>query len=126
MPGSEAANPHLHARQGRCRAALSVSMQVGLVLVLTGTRCLIASSLSGTVMDESFISLSEVRVKLLLQSKQAPQRSVFTDKEGVFTFSDLAPGEYTVRVDSQAFISVEIHDIHIDGVEDHHLRRILL
>lgn len=76
--------------------------------------------------SKSFISLSEVRVKLLLQSKQAPERNVFTDKEGVFTFSGIAPGEYTVRVDSQAFISVEIHNIHIGEAEDRHLRRILL
>src|SRR5260370_28790838 len=63
MPGSETAN----RSRGNCRVALSVSMQVGVVLVLTGTRCLNAGSLSGTVMDESFVPLSEVQVKLLLQ-----------------------------------------------------------
>jgi len=101
-------------------------MQFGIALVVAGARCLTASSLSGTVINEGFVPQSGVPVKLLLESKRALQQSISTDKNGVFTFSDLAPGDYSVRVDSSPFLSVEIQNIHIVEGEDRRLRRILL
>src|SRR3982751_6402551 len=124
---SEAPDPHANARRrGGRGVTITASKRIGVALLLAGARCLMATSLSGRVMDESFHSLAKVRVNLLLERKQEPQWSVFTDEEGVFTFPDVAPGEYTVRVNFIAFLSAEIHNIHVNEAEDHHLRRILL
>jgi hypothetical protein len=127
MPVSETADPRAHAgRSARCDVALSASMKIAFALVVASTQCLAASSLSGTVLDESFSPLSGASVQLLPQTKQAPLLRVSTDAKGAFTFSGLASGKYTLRVSFSAFINFELQNIHIGEAEDHRLRRILL
>lgn len=77
-------------------------------------------------MDEAFLPLSGVSIKLSLEGTVSPQRKVWTDKDGVFTISDLAPGKYTVRTDFANYNAVEVHGVVVGDREDRHLRRILL
>jgi hypothetical protein len=127
IPVSEIADAHMSMRsRDHSRMDLCASMHVLMFLLVAGTQCLSASSLSGIVMNEGFVPLSGVRVMLLLETKQEPQRMVSTDDKGAFTFSHLAPGDYSVRVDHFGFVRAEIENIHITEGETHRLRRILL
>jgi Carboxypeptidase regulatory-like domain len=107
-------------------------IRTGIPFLLLGTRCVAASSLSGSVFSEEFAPLAGIEVELLFEGRQKPQsrpaaqRSARTDDKGAFTFSDLAPGDYAVRVGSYPFTSVEIHDIHVAETKNRRLPKIIL
>ena len=68
---------------------------LALVLALASFLCAQTASLRGQVTDESGAVVPAASVTLTLA--EGPSRSTAADGRGVYTFTGLAPGEYTVR-----------------------------
>jgi hypothetical protein len=112
-------------RKQRQRVTISAPVLFEIIFALVGIQAVYAASLTGTVMNEAFVPLSGVSIKLSMEGNLTPLRTVLTDKSGVFTISDLAAGKYTVRATSYGYDIFEVQGVLL-GSEDHHLRRILL
>jgi len=110
-------------RKQRQRVTISAPVLFEIIFALVGIQAVYAASLTGTVMNEAFVPLSGVSIKLSMEGNLTPLRTVLTDKSGVFTISDLAAGKYTVRATSYGYDIFEVQGVLL-GSEDHHLRRI--
>jgi hypothetical protein len=77
-------------------------------------------------MDEGFNPIPNVSVKLSPENKRALPLDTSTDQNGVFLFSGLVSGDYTVTVNYLGFLPVAITNVHIVDAQDVRLRRILL
>ncbi len=67
-------------------------------------------ALEGIVMDEEAAPLPGVRLSL---SRKGPIKALYSDVEGRFSFSELVPGEYNLRVELDGFITADCPAIEI-------------
>jgi hypothetical protein len=71
------------------------------------------SSLSGSVTDVSGALVPDARVAVRNNATHA-ERSITTSESGTFTLTNLAPGDYSVRVEKAGFETTMLGDVHVD------------
>ena len=86
--------------------ALLVAMLFGSVLSLSGHAQLSNGTIRGTVTDATGAVLPNATV-VLVNEGTAEQYTQPTNKEGYYTFTDLVPADYTVKVSAASFDSWE-------------------
>jgi len=79
----------------------------GVLVVCSWAVCAVAQTLpsavvAGTVVDEVDAAVTEVLVTMTTGDGAAVQDAT-TDAQGAFSFSDVAPGSYVIRVDVAGF-----------------------
>jgi hypothetical protein len=91
-----------------------VRLQCALALLLCHTAAFAqnAASLTGQVTDPSEASVPGAVVTLSGANKSLRQ---VTDVEGRYSFSALAPGQYTIRVTAPGFSTFEMQDVEVSG-----------
>src|SRR5437867_5912588 len=83
------------------------------VLVLTASAQLPNSTLNGTVTDPQGAAVASAKVSLLNQGTGVT-REISSDTQGFYTFANVVPGDYTVRVGSPTFATAEIKDVRLE------------
>jgi hypothetical protein len=71
------------------------------------------STLNGTVTDPQGASVANVKVTITSQTTGV-SRDTTTDAQGFYTFTNLAPSEYTLRMEAQGFGTAETKDIRLE------------
>src|SRR3979490_878122 len=71
------------------------------------------SSLSGTVTDTSGAVVPNAQVTIHNNATLA-DRTITSNESGVFTLTNLSPGDYSVRVTKAGFQSSTLNDVHLD------------
>jgi len=72
-----------------------------------------SSSLSGTVTDASGAVVIDAKVAVRNAATSA-ERSITTNEGGGFTVTNLASGDYSVRVEKSGFETTTLSDVHLD------------
>jgi hypothetical protein len=93
------------------RSALSLSLVV--VLCVAVSAQLPTSTLNGTVTDPQGAVVASAKVTIVSQGTGVA-RDTTSDPQGFYTFANMAPGDYTVRVESPTFGKAEIKDIRLE------------
>lgn len=83
------------------------------VLALSATAQLPTSTLNGTVTDPQGAAVASAKVSLLNQGTGVT-REISSDTQGFYTFANVVPGDYTVRVGSPTFATAEIKDVRLE------------
>src|SRR2546425_3683799 len=84
-----------------------------LFLSLAAMAQLPTATLNGTVTDPQGAAVAGTKVTLLNQATGV-SREATSDAQGFYTFANVAPGDYTVRVESPAFAKAEVKDIRLE------------
>ncbi|HKO20235.1 MAG TPA: carboxypeptidase-like regulatory domain-containing protein, partial [Acidobacteriaceae bacterium] len=71
------------------------------------------SSLSGTVTDATGAVVPDAKVTARNNATLA-ERAIGTNAGGEFTLTNLAPGDYTVRVEKSGFETTSLSDVRLD------------
>jgi hypothetical protein len=71
------------------------------------------SSISGTVTDTSGALVPNAQVTIHNNATLA-DRTIATNESGAFTLTNLAPGDYSVRVTKTGFQNTTLNDVHLD------------
>ncbi len=79
-----------------------------------------ASSLSGTISDASGALVPKANITLRNSATRAEVRAA-SNENGNFTITNLAPGSYSIRVESAGFQTTELNDVHLDPNIGRHL-----
>jgi hypothetical protein len=85
-------------------------------LVVTATSILAqsdTSSLSGTVTDTSGAVVPNAQITIHNNATLA-DRTIESNENGVFTLTNLTPGDYSVRVTKTGFQTSTLNDVHLD------------
>src|SRR5258708_40247044 len=77
-------------------------MRAVFLFVLLLQSAVYAQSVRGTVTDASHKPLSQASIQLT-QSETNRRRTAVTDELGIFTISNLAPGEYRIEAEHAGF-----------------------
>ena len=72
-----------------------------------------SSSLTGSVTDVSGALVPDAKITVRNNATLA-ERSITSNESGSFTLTNLAPGDYSVRVEKAGFESTTLHDMHLD------------
>ena len=83
------------------------------VLVLSATAQLPTSTLNGTVTDPQGAAVASAKVSIVNQATGVV-RDTTSDAQGFYTFANVDPGDYTVRVESPSFAKTEIKDVRLE------------
>jgi Carboxypeptidase regulatory-like domain/TonB dependent receptor len=83
------------------------------VLVLSATAQLPTSTLNGTVTDPQGAAVANAKVSITSQATGVV-RNTTSDTQGFYTFANVDPGDYTVRVESPSFAKTEIKDVRLE------------
>ncbi len=86
------------------RCLLGVSLIA--VLVLSATAQLPTPTVNGTVTDPQGAAVASAKVTLLNQGTGVT-REISSDTQGFYTFANVVPGDYTVRVESPTFAKAD-------------------
>ena len=84
-----------------------------LILSLAATAQLPTSTLNGTITDPQGAAVAGTRVSITSQATGV-SRETTADSSGFYTFANLAPGDYTLRAESQSFAAAEVKDIRLE------------
>ena len=84
-----------------------------LFLSLAAMAQLPTATLNGTVTDPQGAAVAGAKVTLLNQATGV-SREATSDAQGFYTFANVAPGDYTVRVESPAFAKAEVKDVRLE------------
>src|SRR5437867_8143075 len=84
-----------------------------LFLSLAAMAQLPTATLNGTVTDPQGAAVAGAKVTLLNQATGV-SREATSDAQGFYTFANVAPGDYTVRVESTSFAKAEVKDIRLE------------
>ncbi len=93
-----------------------VSFIIGLCIALTGLPAFAqsdSSSLSGTVTDTSGAVVPNAKV-VVHNAATRTDRDAVTNSVGSFNIPNLAPGDYSIRVDSSGFQTTTLDNVHVD------------
>lgn len=71
------------------------------------------SSLSGTVTDTTGAVVPNAKV-VVHNSATRTDRDTITNGDGNFNITNLAPGDYSIRVDSSGFQATTLDNVHVD------------
>jgi hypothetical protein len=71
------------------------------------------STLNGTVTDPQGAAVGSAKVTITSQAT-GQWRETTTDADGFYTFANLAPGQYTLRVEHASFATGEVKDIRLE------------
>ncbi len=85
-------------------------------LLVTATAILAqsdTSSLSGTVTDTSGALVPSAQITIHNNATLA-DRTITSNESGAFTLTNLAPGDYSVRVTKAGFQNTTLNDVHLD------------
>jgi hypothetical protein len=72
-----------------------------------------SSSLSGTITDSSGAVVTDAKVTVRNAATSA-ERSITTNEGGGFTLTNLASGDYSVRVEKSGFETTTLSNVHLD------------
>lgn len=84
-----------------------------LVLSLAAIAQLPTSTLNGTVTDPQGAVVGNAKVTITNQATGVSREGT-ADGSGFYTFANMAPGLYTLRVESPSFAAAEVKDIRLD------------
>src|SRR6267378_2739234 len=84
-----------------------------LVLSLAAIAQLPSSTLNGTVTDPQGAVVGNAKVTITNQATGV-SREATVDASGFYTFANVAPGLYTLKVESPSFAAVEVKDIRLE------------
>src|SRR5437762_1254179 len=83
-------------------------------LLFTSTQAqLPTATLNGTVTDPQGAAVPNAKISLVSQGTGAT-RVTTSDTQGFYTFANVAPAEYLVRVESPTFAKTEIKDVRLE------------
>lgn len=87
----------------------------GLVAILCSSVSaqLPTSTLNGTVFDPQGAAVAKAKVSIANQGTGVV-RGANSDAQGFYTFANVPPGDYKVRVESAGFAEAEIKDVHLE------------
>ena len=85
--------------------ALVLSMTFLMSAVLTGAQVTGSGTLRGTVKDPNGAAIPQTTVTLT-NERTKDERKTTTNEEGIYVFSALVPGNYTLRVEAKGFKSL--------------------
>jgi hypothetical protein len=83
-----------------------------LLLSLNANAQLPTSALNGTVTDPQGAAVATAKVTLTNQATSV-SRETTTDTDGLYAFTNVPPGDYTLRVESPSFSTTDIKDIRL-------------
>lgn len=83
------------------------------VLVLSAAAQLPTSTLNGTVTDPQGAAVANAKVSIVNQATGVV-RDTTSDAQGFYTFANVDPGDYTVRVESPSFAKTEVKDVRLE------------
>jgi Carboxypeptidase regulatory-like domain len=92
------------------------SVMVMVCLLVTATSVLAqsdTSSISGTVTDTSGALVPNAQITIHNNATLA-DRTIASNESGAFTLTNLAPGDYSVRVTKTGFQNTTLNDVHLD------------
>ena len=97
------------------RITLSFASTIILILVLNSTGAFgqARGSLRGLITDE--LGAAIVGASVTLTDAQGSQKKTTTNAEGVYTFTGLAPGKYSLSATATGFASTERREVDITG-----------
>jgi hypothetical protein len=72
------------------------------------------STFNGTIRDSQGVGISDARVVLTLLTKKSYVREAYTNKEGIFSFKDLIPGNYDLRAEKIGFVRMLVKNLAIN------------
>jgi hypothetical protein len=84
-----------------------------LLLSISVAAQLPTSTLNGTVTDPQGAAVAGAKVTLTNQGTGV-SREATTDADGFYTFANLAPGEYTLKVEHASFAAADVKDIRLE------------
>ena len=84
-----------------------------LILSLAATAQLPTSTLNGTVTDPQGAAVASAKVTITHEGTGV-LRETTTDAQGYYTFANLAPGLYSLNVESPSFATVELKGIRLE------------
>jgi hypothetical protein len=102
---------NFECKEGMMRSALSLSLVA--VLCVAVSAQLPTATLNGTVTDPQGAVVASAKVTIVSQGTGVA-RETTSDTAGLYTFANMAPGDYTVRVESPTFGKVEIKDVRLE------------
>ncbi|HXE91335.1 MAG TPA: TonB-dependent receptor [Terriglobales bacterium] len=88
-------------------------MLVVMAVCAVGWAQLPTSTLNGTVTDPQGAVVSGAKVTLT-QTGTGTTRVLTTGTDGNYTFANLTPGDYSMRIEAQGFATQETKDLHLD------------
>src|SRR5262252_10593540 len=83
------------------------------VLFVAAQAQLPTSTLNGTVTDPQGATVASAKVTLSNQATGVT-RETGSDAQGFYTFANVAPGDYAVRVESPTFARSEVKDVRLE------------
>jgi uncharacterized surface anchored protein len=100
------------------RRTLSTASTIILILVLNSASALgqARGSLRGLITDE--LGAAIVGASVTLTDAQGSQKKTTTNAEGVYTFTGLAPGKYSLSATATGFASSESREADITGSDN--------
>ena len=91
---------------------LSLSIVV-LICSLIVSAQLPTSTLHGTVTDPQGAAVDKAKVSIVSQTTGV-MRETNSDTQGHYTFANMEPGDYTVRVESSGFANTEVKGVRLE------------
>jgi Carboxypeptidase regulatory-like domain len=83
------------------------------LFVITAQAQLPTSTLSGTITDPQGAAVANAKLTLLNQATGIV-RETTSDTQGSYTFANVAPGDYMVRVEAPTFAKSEVKDVRLE------------
>src|SRR5260370_14067756 len=83
-----------------------------LILSFAATAQLPTSTLNGTITDPQGAAISSAKVTITNEATGV-SRETTTDAQGVYTFANGAPGDYTLRVEKTSFATSGLQGIQL-------------
>src|SRR5437016_9182906 len=99
--------------QGGTMYRPSICFFACLILSLAATAQLPTSTLNGTVTDPQGAAVASAKVTITHEGTGV-LRETTTDAQGYYTFANLAPGLYSLNVESPSFATVELKGIRLE------------
>ncbi len=84
-----------------------------LILSLATSAQLPTSTLNGTITDPQGAAVAGAKVSITGQATGI-SRETTADSSGFYTFANLAPGDYTLKVENPSFAAAEVKDIRLE------------
>ncbi len=84
-----------------------------LILSIAVIAQLPTSTLNGTITDPQGAAVASAKVTITNEATSV-SREITTDAQGFYTFANLVPGLYTLKVESPSFAAAEVKDIRLE------------
>ncbi|PYV77870.1 MAG: hypothetical protein DMG97_00855 [Acidobacteria bacterium] len=103
---------HSSAKQEKTMRHL-LGLSIVALFCFSASAQLPTSTLNGTVTDPQGAAVATAKVTLISQATGIT-RETTSDTRGFYTFANVEPDDYTVRVESPTFAKAEIKDVHLE------------